>query len=105
MIRTIVLSAVILTAFSAQAVHPQSFNCRYAKKPDEVLICQNDRLGALDEEMSALFYDVRNSLSRRAREGLDEDQAYWLRSRMRCGYDYSCVESHYVDRIADLHRY
>jgi hypothetical protein len=35
----------------------------YAKTPDEVLICQNSRLSTLDEQMSSVFFRLRNALS------------------------------------------
>ena len=34
------------------SAHAQSFNCRYARTPDEVAICQNGRLSDLDERLS-----------------------------------------------------
>ncbi|MCC2113016.1 MAG: DUF1311 domain-containing protein [Hyphomicrobiales bacterium] len=103
------LSLAIVTAVTAMflvdAAVAQSFNCRYAKKPDEVLICQDRYLSGLDEEMSGLYFNVRKYLSRGHRKALEAEQAAWLRSRMRCGYDYGCVEGHYLDRISELRRY
>jgi uncharacterized protein len=82
--------------------HAQSFNCRYAKSPDEVLICQDPRLSALDERMSSLFFRLRNRLYGRARAGLDADQAAWLRGRMACGRDAACIARAYQERISEL---
>src|SRR3954471_15044450 len=37
------------------SAHAQSFNCRYARTPDEVTICEDARLSALDERLSPGF--------------------------------------------------
>jgi uncharacterized protein len=40
------LILIAATLMAATAAHAQSFNCNYAKAPDEVLICQNKDLAA-----------------------------------------------------------
>jgi uncharacterized protein len=96
------LVILALTPFAAQA---QSFNCRYARSADEVLICQNARLGALDERLSGIYARLRNSLYGSARRGLEAEQASWLRSRRRCGRDAGCIASSYMQRIRELQAY
>jgi uncharacterized protein len=93
---------VVLVPMTAQA---QSFNCRTADRPDEVLICQNPRLSALDERMSSLYFTLRNSLYGRERRALEASQRAWLRSRISCGRDFRCIELHYLRRIAQLMNY
>lgn len=93
---------IALLAVYSSCVHAQSFNCRYAKTADEVLICQDPRLSALDERMSSIFYQLRNRLYGRARADLDADQGGWLRDRMACGRDASCIASAYQERIREL---
>src|SRR3954467_9683111 len=44
------------------SAHAQSFNCRYARTPDEVAICESARLSALDERLSSRFFRLRDSL-------------------------------------------
>src|SRR5687767_9296270 len=83
----------------------QSFNCRAATRPDEVLICQNDRLSALDERMSSLYFRLRNQLVGGERRALEAEQSAWLRSRISCGRDFRCIERHYERRIAQLVNY
>ena len=102
---TFALAAAIMAASFIDTAAAQSFNCRYAKKPDEVLICQDSYLSDLDEEMAGLYAYVRQGLSGRYRRALKREQASWLRSRMRCGYDFACIEAHYLDRIDELRRY
>lgn len=94
--------AVLALPGIAQA---QSFNCRYARSADEVLVCQDPELSALDERLSRVFYGVRGSLGGAGVARLDEDQADWLSSRKSCGRNAACVEDTYRSRIRELRRY
>lgn len=80
----------------------QSFNCARASTPVENIICDDDYLGDLDEEMASLYFSLRNSVGSRVRSLLEQDQRNWLRLRNQCGYDYACVERAYLIRINEL---
>ena len=73
--------------FFATPLAAQSFNCRDAEKPDEVLICQNPQLAALDERMASMYFRLRNSLAgerpRQARGRSDDVAARAVRLRAR----------------------
>jgi uncharacterized protein len=84
------------------SAHAQSFNCRYARTPDEVTICENPRLSVLDERMSSRFFRLRDRLYGPDRARLDRDQAVWLNARQRCGSNPACVAAAYRARIAEL---
>ena len=96
------LAASFLTILPMPA-QAASFNCRYAKLPDEVAICQSDTLSALDEEMASLFYEVTDMLRRqgrwRALRALKRSQRRWLRRRHACGYNFGCIRRRIVQRI------
>src|SRR3954470_14962644 len=68
-----------------QSAHAQSFNCRYARAPDEVAICEDARLSRLDERLSSQFFRLRDSLSGPDRVRLDRSENAWLHARHRCG--------------------
>jgi len=91
-----------LMPFAAQAA---SFNCNRADRPDEILICQNGQLSALDERLSSLYFRLRNSLGGSERRRLESDQARWLRQRFDCGRDFACIRDLYRDRITELGNY
>jgi uncharacterized protein len=101
-IRLACLLAFTLVPFAAEA---QSFNCRLARTSDEVLICQNSGLSALDERMARMYNRLRNQLSGGARRGLIQDQSAWLQSRYGCGRDAACIEDSYRQRIRELGNY
>ena len=81
-----------------------SFNCHYAKTPDEVLICQRQDLADADVTLSTFFFQLRNQMSPSMKRWLDIDEARWLNARRDCGYDAVCVEKAYDDRMAELSR-
>jgi len=91
--------ALALLPIAAQA---QSFNCRTAERPDEILICQSPYLSRLDERMASLYFRLRNSLAGGERRELEADQRGWLDSRIGCGRDFRCIQVAYERRIRQL---
>jgi uncharacterized protein len=102
LIFTLTSMLVVLSPFAARA---QSFNCRTADRPDEVAICQNPQLSSLDEEMSNLYFTLRNQLSGSERRVFEAGQRRWLQSRIDCGRDFGCIEDLYDRRIRFLRNY
>jgi uncharacterized protein len=100
--RLLIVLAISSMPLAAQA---QSFNCRTAERPDEILICQNPGLSRLDERMSSLYFTLRNRLAGAERRALETAQASWLESRIACGRDFQCIETRYQRRIAELRDY
>ena len=82
-----------------------SFDCRRARTPDEMLICQSSKLSALDEQMASTFYRLHNTLATVQQRALAAEQQAWLRNRMSCGRDADCIENAYVRRIQQLMAY
>jgi uncharacterized protein len=95
-------AALLLAAFASEQARAQSFNCRLARTPDEVLICQDATLMRLDERMSSVYFALRNRLAGARRARLEAGQAAWLRQRMDCGRQVSCIEQLYRERIREL---
>ena len=113
------VAAVMISSPSQAQTGPSfegpSFNCAYAKAPDEVLICQHADLAALDREMAKRFFEMSQPLTAAERremrkDGIDwptprwwkADQAKWLKSRRACGYNHDCIRTKYEERIATL---
>ncbi len=93
---------VLLMGLSLTAAQAQSFNCRYAKSADEVLICQDPKLSSLDERLASAYAHLRQRLFGAQRARLSVDQAAWLRGRRDCGRDAHCIAELYVARIKEL---
>jgi uncharacterized protein len=94
------VSATLLITVGGAAA--QSFDCRRARAPDELLICRDARLAALDAQMAAAFFRLRRSLPPGRQAQLDAEQQSWLRARASCGPDAACLAAAYERRIRQL---
>jgi uncharacterized protein len=83
----------------------QSFNCRYAKTPDEVAICDNSSLAEMDVKVSNLYFGYRNFYHGPARRRLEADQAAWLKTRLDCGRNFICIAKAYKARVDHLYQH
>jgi uncharacterized protein len=92
------------SAFLSESALAQSFNCRDATGPDEVLICQNPMLAVMDEKLANLFAAYRRLTGDAAeRRQLEIDQAAWLSYRRTCGRDAVCIAEAYRNRVQYLY--
>ncbi|MGY5796164.1 lysozyme inhibitor LprI family protein [Rheinheimera faecalis] len=78
--------------------HAASFDCSLAKSMSEKIICNNNKLSKLDEDLSEQYqYQLRNATNR---EDVRNSQRLWLKEiHTRCG-DESCYIDAYNERIS-----
>jgi uncharacterized protein len=89
--------------FIAAPASAASFDCSRASSPDELTICNNPRLSALDSEMAGLWYAYsRIPMMMGSSGNRGDEQVAWLARRRACGANAACIESAYNDRIAQL---
>ena len=100
---TIAGAAALLSLPSpAQAV---SFDCARARGADEVTICRDPRLSALDSEMSGLWYAYSRVPMLMGGNGDRGDEARaFLARRAACRANFACLAAAYRARIEALHR-
>ena len=99
---SLALAAMLATYTQATAA---SFNCRYAKSPVEVAICQDDDLQALDERMAKYYFTLSPLLPYGARAKLKRSQSSFIARRNACGYNTDCISRAYetrIDRICSI---
>ncbi len=96
------LSSILFLSFCGASAEAQSFNCRYAKKPVEVAICQDGSLGRLDELMAETYFNVMNNIAPRKAAIVKAEQSDFLYERNRCGYNFECITNAYNARIREL---
>ena len=58
-IAVMLLTTALCTTSSARAEGGPSFDCRYAKTPDEIAICHNPSLADDDRRMSSAYFHLR----------------------------------------------
>jgi uncharacterized protein len=80
----------------------QAFNCNFAKQPDELTICRDDSLKALDEQMADRFFKIRQQLPEDGQAQLKTGQKDFLSRRNFCGTDGDCIEGMYKERLETL---
>jgi uncharacterized protein len=80
----------------------QAFNCDFAKQPDEITICRDASLGALDEKMSDYYFKIRQQLPPAGLQALKTGQADFMKRRGFCGTDGECIAGMYAERIETL---
>ncbi|MEI6746797.1 MAG: hypothetical protein WCL34_12615 [Methylococcaceae bacterium] len=90
----LILSAALVstTAFAA------SFDCDKATTFIEKAICNNEKIGKLDDELAVNFKTVKNSIGGDAAKELIASQKQWLSVRNKCTDDQCLIDS-YSKRI------
>lgn len=96
-----------LSIASSTASAGPAFNCRYAKLPVEVAICDSSYLSSLDRRMSRTYYRVMDSQYVKYEApslGRDIKRRHkrWIRRRNACGYNEGCIARRYENYIPEL---
>jgi len=94
------LGMLVVAATDARAT---SFDCRKARTPDEIAVCNHHDLSLLDTEMGALWFAYRQlpflmgmSAARR------DDEGTFLSKRAACGPRVACLRELYRERNKSL---
>ncbi len=95
------------TMSGAAQVEGPGFNCRYAKLPVEVAICDSSYLSSLDRRMSRTYFRVMNSQYVKYEDPafgrqIKRDHRRWISRRNACGYDEACIARRYENYIPEL---
>jgi uncharacterized protein YecT (DUF1311 family) len=97
------LAALAILASQTGRAAAQEFDCREAGLASERTICRSDMLAALDEKMSGLYAELKQSYGRRSqRDQLQRYQRQFLAARNDCGRDTECIKGAYLDQIGVL---
>lgn len=95
-------AALLLPAAAATAA---GFDCSRAASPDEVAVCANPQLSALDSEMTGLWFAYSRVPMLMGSSGNRHDDAEaFLARRKACGSDVACLTQAYQERIAQLQK-
>jgi uncharacterized protein len=97
------LIGAAMVAASALPAVAASFDCSKARAPDEIAICANPRLSALDSEMGGLWFAYSQVPFLMGMAGNRQDEARaFLQARSACGANVACLTGAYNTRIATL---
>lgn len=102
-ILTAIVAAAMTTTALASPVEAASFDCTKAKAPDEIAVCANPDLSALDSEMGGLWFAYSQLPFLMGMSGNRRDEAHaFLQARAACGANVACLTTAYQQRIATL---
>ena len=100
---TLPLLALGLAACLATPAAAASFNCARAATPNEIAICANPELSALDSEMGGLWFAYSQFPMLMGMNGNRQDEARaFLAGRNACGANVPCLRQAYNQRIRVL---
>lgn len=100
---TIAITLAAALAALASPAGAASFDCSKAKAPDEIAICANPDISALDSEMGGLWFAYSQVPMLMGASGNRQDEAHaFLQTRAACGANVSCLRGAYNQRIATL---
>ncbi|MEP3277641.1 MAG: hypothetical protein ABJN26_28960 [Stappiaceae bacterium] len=102
--RPFLFSSLIVGFFALPGTsEAASFDCSKASAPDEIAICDNPDISAMDSEMAGLWYGYKALPLLMGASGNRQDEATaFLKTRSACGANVSCLRSAYTQRIAKL---
>lgn len=101
LMRTAVLSLLFMAVITPHVL-AQSWSCRAPANCTESIICDSPQIQRLDEDMSSLYFRVRDTMPGFMARSLLDDQRQWLKSRDFCGCDANCIVRSYHIRIREL---
>jgi uncharacterized protein len=96
------LMVVLFACVVSGPAWSQAFNCNFAKQPDELTICRDDSLKALDEQMADRFFKIRQRLPEDGQKQLKAGQKDFMSRRAFCGTDGDCIDGMYKERLETL---
>lgn len=97
-------AALGLVASAACCWAGPSFDCHTNTSLTEQVICANEDIAELDQQMAQLYFQVANDTTGRYYRRLKGDQRAWLSERSGCGANVRCLRSTYRARIDELER-
>jgi uncharacterized protein len=79
-----------------------SFECSTTAPMDEVTICADRSLAALDRQLDDLYQRTLAAVTRSEANSIRDDQRAWLKRRQDCDIDKACIRAAYQTRIDAL---
>jgi uncharacterized protein len=96
--KTTLISVILLG--SPLVAHATSFDCNIGRSATEKLICHNETLSKLDDELGKLYWTARRAMADKRSFRADSD-AKWTWRETHCT-DEACLATWYSGRIEEL---
>lgn len=104
------LTALLFCLFVNNSLASPSYSCSDATHDVEKIICNNDFLSDMDNQIAAAYKNVMNSTQdEQEKYSIKQDQIAWIKQRNNCSFDYQgtddtyeCVKAAYRSRQNQL---
>ncbi|WP_139786834.1 lysozyme inhibitor LprI family protein, partial [Desulfamplus magnetovallimortis] len=83
-------------------VNAASFDCKKAGSIIEHIICSNEELSILDEELAKAYKNAKQHTDQKV---LKKEQINWIKTKRSDCKDVQCLRNVYVQRIEQLNSY
>jgi uncharacterized protein len=97
--KTLIITLFISSGFTAIA-QAASFDCAKASTQVEKLICADEKLSGLDDQLTAAYKTASETATDKT--ALKTQQRDWLKKKRNSCKDAECLTKAYQDRIAEL---
>jgi uncharacterized protein len=98
--RKTLITALLITNCFATAAYAASFDCTKAATKTEKLICADEKLSALDEQLATAYKTASETVT--DKNALKAQQKKWLKQKRNVCSDVACLSQAYQARISAL---
>jgi uncharacterized protein len=99
-VRKTLITALLITNCFATAAYAASFDCTKATTKTEKLICADEKLSALDEQLANAYKTASETVT--DKNALKAEQKKWLKQKRNVCTDVACLSQVYQARISAL---
>ncbi|MDR0666943.1 MAG: lysozyme inhibitor LprI family protein [Campylobacteraceae bacterium] len=78
-----------------------SFDCKKATTDVEKLICSNEELSQLDDELNKSYKELLSKVNENDKKTITQEQREWIKKRNRCK-DANCIKDQYEQQLSSL---
>jgi uncharacterized protein YecT (DUF1311 family) len=92
---------LLLLTLTTTLLFSASFDCKKAKTDIEKLICSNEELSKLDEELNEAYKELLSKINKNDKEIIKQQQRDWIKNRNVCT-NISCIKYQYEQQLSRL---
>ncbi|WP_157642217.1 lysozyme inhibitor LprI family protein [Burkholderia ubonensis] len=96
----IAASQLAVGATGLAKTFPTSFDCAHASNDDEIAVCGDPGLAAMDRQLGQLYNAALKTISDPS--ALKKSESDWLLTRHMCNGDLECLRRAYGERIGQF---
>ena len=96
------VAVLVMALIGPKMAFAASYDCSKASTATEHAICDYPELSALDDLMGQTYRLAKTSANWMTPQQLRNTQKAWMQQRNRCGDNFDCLRSSYVQRLEEV---